>query len=60
MSVEAEKHIRFKCEKCGKLEYAVDALECALWKGVFVNSDRVDCEKCGHTNHVYIPTRFNR
>ena len=54
MSVEAERYIKFTCEKCDKTQYASDSLEQSLWKGCFVMSDRIDCDKCNHVNHVYM------
>jgi len=59
MSVEAQRFIKFNCEKCNKEQYCEDSLESSIWQGIFVHSDRVDCAYCGHTNHVYIPSFKN-
>lgn len=60
MSVQAEKYIKFSCEKCGHEQYAPDSLQSALWRGMFVQSDRVLCTTCNHDNHVYIPPMRTR
>lgn len=52
MTVEADRTIGFRCEKCGEYQYHEYSLEVEQLKDRVVMSDRIDCEYCGHTNHV--------
>ena len=50
--VKAEKAIQFTCEKCLTPQFG----EYSLMEGWYIDrvvmEDKIDCEKCGHTNHV--------
>lgn len=52
MAVTAEKAIEFKCEKCDKFQFAEYTLAQGWYEDRAVNEDRIDCEYCGHENHV--------
>lgn len=52
MTVEAEKAIEFKCEKCGELQYFDYTLIPGWYEDRAVNEDKITCEKCSHQNHV--------
>lgn len=55
--------IEFKCENCEKEQSHCDSLELKFIDGKKVLSDKIDCNECGHTNHVYKdlePTESNK
>lgn len=52
MSVNAQKAIKFDCEKCGETQYADYTLEQSWEDDRAVMADNIDCCKCGHTNRV--------
>ena len=52
MTVEAEKAIQFECEECGHFQYESYTLIGGSHEGRAVEEDYIDCEKCGHENHV--------
>ncbi len=52
MTVEAEKAIQFECEECGRVQFSEDTLCYGRYADRTVKEDRIDCEKCGHENHV--------
>lgn len=59
MSVLAEPAIFFKCEKCNHGQYFDDTLD-HDWEDNphrAVRADNIDCEKCNHTNRVFMELR---
>lgn len=52
MTVEAGRAIWFECEKCTHGQYADYSLDSGWFDGRAVNEDYIDCEECGHENHV--------
>ena len=52
MTVEADRAIGFACEKCGEYQYHEYSLDNEWYEDRCVMADRIDCEYCGHENHV--------
>ena len=52
MAQVAQTAIQFECEKCGKIQFEEDSLDYAWFKDRTVREDHIQCEKCGHDNHV--------
>ena len=52
--VECFPAIQFKCKKCGKIQFHEDSLDYEPQNGRWVRMDNIDCEKCGHTNNVFM------
>lgn len=52
MPVEAKKAIQFECENCGEVQFSEYTLNHGWHVDRAVNEDRIDCEECGHENHV--------
>jgi len=55
--IKAERAIQFDCEQCGETQYFEYTLEHG-WcyddgRSRAVMQDEVQCEFCGHMNHVY-------
>ena len=52
MTQTANKAIQFKCEKCGYIQFSKYTLEYSYFEDRYVYQDHIQCEKCGHDNHV--------
>ena len=52
MTVTAERAIQFECEECGLVQFSEYTLVHGWYGDRAVNEDNIDCEKCGHENHV--------
>jgi len=52
MTVQAEKAIWFRCEKCKRGQYADYSLELQWYKDRSVMGDNILCEYCGFANHI--------
>jgi len=55
MTVMAELAVSFKCEECGKIQYAPYTLELRYEYEECIYVDYIDCNKCKHTNRVIDP-----
>lgn len=52
MPVTAERAIQFECEKCGHIQYGDYTLDMGWHEDRAIMEDRINCENCGHENHV--------
>lgn len=52
MTAYAVPAIEFRCEKCRCRNWTYDTLELVFENGEHLRVDNIDCDKCGHTNHV--------
>ena len=44
--------IKYKCEKCGMEQFEEDSLDYGCYENKAVRQDHIQCENCGHDNHV--------
>jgi len=53
---KAERAIMFECEKCGRINFEEDTLDYEPHESEkrWIRFDRIDCDKCGHENAVYM------